>query len=199
MELGGTPRPLNGKNPLSSILQVPFKHKYEFVFRLCSFPSPNYFIKPCDMHDTIKPFCYTRLNEVFSLISNHFAGSDVKTNIAGRLVLWWWQPELGILWGEIQSQGHSKTHIWSRLRLWLEVKVILSNNLMNLQRRCQGEQSSPESPYNLGNHDEVSSDFSFQPRVYDKVSANVATSRPRCAKKSGGSLDALRGSLIIRN
>ena len=88
VELGGTPRPLNGKNPLSSILQVPFKHKYEFTFRLCSFPSPDYFSKPCDMHDTIKPFCYTRLNEVFSLISNHFAGSDVKTNIAGRLVLW---------------------------------------------------------------------------------------------------------------
>ena len=75
-ERGDTPPPLNGKNPLSSILQVPFKHKYEFVFRLCSFPSPNYFIKPCDMHDTIKPFCYTRLNEVFSLISNHFAGSE---------------------------------------------------------------------------------------------------------------------------
>ena len=51
-------------------------HKYQFIVRLCSFPSPNYFIKPCDMHDTIKPFCYTRLNEVFSLISNHFAGSE---------------------------------------------------------------------------------------------------------------------------
>ena len=88
-ELGDTPfPPLTEKNPLSSILRVPFKHKYEFTFRLCSFPSPDYFSKPCDMHDTIKPFCYTRLNEVFSLMSNHFAGSDVKTNIAGRLVLW---------------------------------------------------------------------------------------------------------------
>ena len=98
-ELGGTPLPLNGKNPPISILRVPL-HKYQFIVRLCSFPSPDYFSKPCDMHDTIKPFCYTRLNEVFSLITNHFAGSDVnvKTNIAGRLVLkWGWQPELGIL------------------------------------------------------------------------------------------------------
>ena len=35
--------------------------------------------------------------------------------------------------------------------------------------------------------------------IYDKVSASGATSIPRCANKSGGSLDALRGSPKIPN
>ena len=35
--------------------------------------------------------------------------------------------------------------------------------------------------------------------LYDKVSANGATSKPRCNKKSDGSQDALRGSPNICN
>ena len=42
--------------------------KLYHVFRLCSFPSPFFFNKPCDVSSTIKPFCYTRLKEVKCLI-----------------------------------------------------------------------------------------------------------------------------------
>ena len=33
------------------------------ITRLCSFPSPPYFNKPCDIFETDRPFCYTRLKE----------------------------------------------------------------------------------------------------------------------------------------
>ena len=38
----------------------------EIFNRLCSFPSPPSFDKPCDIWDTDRPFCYTRLKEAYN-------------------------------------------------------------------------------------------------------------------------------------
>ena len=70
---------------------------HQIVERLCSFPSPPHFNKPCDIWDTDRPFCYTRLKEAslslkflnFALFcSCHMQSSfSSKIEIACRMVI----------------------------------------------------------------------------------------------------------------
>ena len=82
----------------------------EIFNRLCSFPSPPNFNKPCDIWDTDRPFCYTRLKEArnahqFSLVFfntfyyfNFLHSIKMKKLYAGWKLLWW-QSALGLLSG----------------------------------------------------------------------------------------------------
>ena len=82
----------------------------EIFNRLCSFPSPPNFKKPCDIWDTDRPFCYTRLKEAcnahqFSfflkyLFIFHFLPIIKRKKLyAGWQLLWRWKCALGLLSG----------------------------------------------------------------------------------------------------
>ena len=42
---------------------IHWRQSLNYQYRLCSFPSPPRFTKPCDIEDTDRPFCYTRIKE----------------------------------------------------------------------------------------------------------------------------------------
>ena len=79
----------------------------QIVERLCSFPSPPHFNKPCDIWDTDRPFCYTRLKEVsLSLKFLNFA-------------LFWISPSSC----HIQSSFSSKIEIACRMVIHLGMET----------------------------------------------------------------------------
>ena len=66
---------------------------------------------------------------------------------------------------------------------------------------CTGMKAPAPFPTDTPNHTQLHMDSIIidSKLGYDKVSANCATSEPRCNKKSDGSLDARRGSQNILN
>ena len=56
---------ISSTNPLKTVIELS-------IHRLCSFPSPPRFTKPCDIWDTDRPFCYTRMKK---------AGESFKTSL----------------------------------------------------------------------------------------------------------------------
>ena len=125
---------------LGGMSQWPYTSKLYHVFRLCSFPSPFFFNKPCDVSSTIKPFCYTRLKEVKCLNKSFTPATLILQN--------------GYFFGDgNQHWGYCQARFPIKQQRFYKKNISIC--ISAWQPKCNGEESRPESPYNLGSRDEV--------------------------------------------